>query len=80
MWDIPSYRVSGKNKVHVAGFPMELCDRVIKTYSKEGDIVLDPFVGSGNSCLSAKKLNRNFIGFELSEKYYNTAKQRLELT
>lgn len=54
---------------HPAPFPEELSDRCIKYYSYINDLVLDPFMGSGTTSRSAKKLNRNYIGFEIHEKY-----------
>ena len=50
----------------------------IKTFSNEGDVVLDTMFGSGNICLASKNLNRKFIGFEKEEKYFNIAKERLK--
>jgi site-specific DNA-methyltransferase (adenine-specific) len=52
---------------------------LLKTYSKEGDLVLDNSMGSGTTCLAAKNLNRQFIGIEKKEDYYNIAKERLGL-
>ena len=77
MWDIPAYRVSGKRKFHQAAFPIELSGRVVKCWCPEGGIVLDPFVGSGTTCISAQKLNRQHIGFELSPEYAEIARERL---
>ena len=48
--------------------------------SREGDIVLDPFLGSGTTGVVAKRLNRNFIGFELNTEYFEIAQQRIETT
>ena len=63
----------GKNIKHPAVFPLELPYRHIKTWTNEGDIVLDPFIGSGTTALAAMKLNRNFIGIELNPDYANIA-------
>jgi len=52
--------------------------KYIKILSKEEDIVLDPFIGSGTTAIVCKQLNRNFIGFEISEEYCNIAYKRLE--
>jgi len=51
---------------------------LIKTYTNEGDLVLDNCMGSGTTGVACKSLNRNFIGIELNEKYFNIAKKRIE--
>src|SRR3972149_1106894 len=51
----------------------------ISKLTKEGDVVLDPFMGSGTVCLAAKKLNREYIGIEISEEYYKIAKERIDV-
>lgn len=58
--------------------PLDITMKIIRNSSKEGDIVLDPFMGSGTTGVACKKLNRNFIGIEINEKYYNLAKNRIE--
>lgn len=78
LWDIIPKRLSGKNKTHVAGFPEELCQRVILCWSPDGGTVLDPFSGSGTTCLTAKKLGRSGIGIEKETKYHEIAIQRLK--
>lgn len=65
------------NSEHPAPFPKELSDKLIKYYSYMGDTVLDPFMGSGTTALSCKTMNRNYIGFEIHEKYINIANDRL---
>lgn len=62
---------------HSAIFPDELANRHILSWSNEGDTVLDPFMGSGTTGKMAKQLNRNFIGIELDETYFNIAKERI---
>jgi len=76
IWEIPARHIP--NSEHPASFPVELCERVIKVWSKKNDIILDPFAGAGNSLISAKNLNRNFIGIELSEKYYKIILNKLK--
>jgi len=66
------------NKNHSAVFPKDLPAWFIKLFTKEGDCVLDPFAGSGTTCLTAKELNRNFIGIELKEEYYRLALSKVE--
>ncbi|AOR23760.1 DNA-methyltransferase [Clostridium taeniosporum] len=58
-------------------FPQEIPSRLIKLFSYRGDIILDPFCGSGTSCMVAKKLGRKYIGFELSKKYTEQANKRI---
>ena len=61
------------NKNHSAVFPEALPEWFIKLFTKEGDTVLDPFLGSGTTSRVAKRLSRNSIGIELSKEYYNHA-------
>lgn len=67
-----------KNKLHPAEKPINLLKELIELSSKENDVILDPFMGSGTTGAACKKLNRNFIGIELDEKYYEIAKERIE--
>jgi site-specific DNA-methyltransferase (adenine-specific) len=68
---------SSENTYHPTQKPVALIRRIIETSSKEGDLVLDCFVGSGTSAVASKSLNRNFIGFEISKEYCDVAKERL---
>ena len=63
---------------HPAPFPEELPNRLIQLYSFKEDIVLDPFIGSGTTAVSAIKSNRNFVGYDNNEKYVALANRRLE--
>ena len=63
--------------VHPATFPISLAKRVISLFSHEGELVLDPFVGSGTVLLAAQDLNRNAVGFDLQDKYIELSKSRL---
>ena len=67
-----------KKTIHPTQKPVELLEYLIKTYSNEGDTVLDNCMGSGSTGVACKNLNRNFIGIELDEKYFNIAKERIE--
>ena len=67
-----------KNRLHPTQKPVELLEYLIKTYSNEGDTVLDNCMGSGSTGVACKNTNRNFIGIELDEKYFNIACNRLE--
>lgn len=75
IWDIASVRA---NDVHPAMFPQQLALRVIKLYTDEGDVVLDPFLGSGTTALAAIKLNRKFIGIEKMKPYYDIASKNIK--
>lgn len=66
------------HKVHKAVMNQELSDWLIEKFTKEGDIILDPFMGTGTTGVSCKKYNRKFIGIELVEKYFKIAEERLK--
>lgn len=74
VWRIPSVRT---NNIHPAMFPLELAYRVIKLYTDENDIVLDPFLGSGTTALAAIEAKRQYIGIELMERYAELAVRRV---
>ena len=76
VWDIA---IAQNKTSHPAVFPYELAYDHIRSWSNEGDIVLDPFMGSGTTGLAAKDLGRNFVGIEIAENYYNEACDRLEI-
>ena len=63
--------------VHPTQKPIDLCEYLIKSYSKEGDLILDNAVGSGTTAAACKNLNRNFIGFENDENFYKIACHRI---
>lgn len=75
--DVSSPRSKNALK-HGATFPKKLSDRIISIYSSENDLVLDPFLGTGTTILSALELGRNAIGFELSNEFYNIALESLK--
>ena len=62
---------------HPATFPYDLAKDHIITWSEEGDIVLDPFAGSGTTLLASKNNNRNFLGFEIFKEYCDLIDERL---
>jgi len=68
-----------KANLHPTQKPVALMEYLIKTYTKDGDTVLDFTMGSGSTGVAAKNLNRNFIGIELDEGYFKIAKERIEL-
>ena len=67
VWTFPA--VSARKIGHPAPFPEELPHRLIQLYSFENDVILDPFVGSGTTCLSALKSRRNYIGYDINKDY-----------
>lgn len=69
--------VNSRESVHPTQKPVKLLEYLIKTYSNEGDTVLDFTMGSGSTGVACMNLNRKFIGIELEEEYYNIAEQRL---
>ncbi|WP_311319930.1 site-specific DNA-methyltransferase [Capnocytophaga sputigena] len=66
------------NKKHSAAFPEELPEWFIKLFTKEGDMVLDPFAGSGTTLFVAERMGRSAIGIEIMEDYYKMIKNQLE--
>ncbi len=62
---------------HPTQKPVELLKRFVSAATKEGDTVLDPFMGSGTTGLVCKQLNRKFIGIELEKKFVKIAKSRI---
>ena len=75
VWTFPA--VSAKKVGHPAPFPEELPHRLIQLYSFQGDIVLDPFAGSGTTCLVAAMDGRRYIGYEIDEQYVKLARKRI---
>ncbi|MHA1196163.1 MAG: DNA-methyltransferase [Promethearchaeota archaeon] len=75
IWRFPAE--SARKIGHPAPFPLELPLRLIEFYSHMGDIVLDPFIGSGTTAIAAIKLKRHYIGYEISSKYYKLAMNRI---
>lgn len=67
-----------KGKLHPTQKPVELCEWLIKTYSNEGDTVLDNCMGSGTTGVAAMNTNRNFVGIEMNKDYFEIAKERVE--
>ena len=67
---------NGKN-LHDTEKPVELMEILVKNSSKEGQIVLDPFMGIGSTGLACMNTGRKFIGYELDEMYYNISKERM---
>jgi site-specific DNA-methyltransferase (adenine-specific) len=75
VWSFPTE--SAKRVGHPAPFPEELPYRLIQLYTFEGDVVLDPFCGSGTTCVAALKTKRHYVGFDINEEYVSLAKDRI---
>lgn len=65
---------------HPAPFLIKDIEKLVSFFTKKGMTVLDPFMGSGTTGVACKKLNRDFIGIEIDEKYFETAEQRIFVT
>lgn len=76
VWNMPTEKANKTG--HPAVFPMQLAKDHILSWSNEGDIVLDPFLGSGTTVIAAIELKRHYIGFEISEEYFEIACKRLD--
>lgn len=66
------------NRFHPTQKPIELYEWILFNYAKEGDKILDTHVGSASSLVACRKLNYQFVGFEIDEDYYNLASERLK--
>lgn len=82
VWQIPKVtsgtnRSSKERTPHPAQFPIALIDRVVKASSNSGDLVLDPFLGSGSAAIAALQNGRKFVGIEMRKDYCELAAQRL---
>lgn len=78
IWSFPTERASRVN--HPAPFPVDLPRKCIEMFTFEGDVVLDPFLGSGTTAVASKQTGRKYIGVDLSEEYCKIAEQRVEST
>ncbi|MGA2527963.1 MAG: site-specific DNA-methyltransferase [Acidimicrobiales bacterium] len=78
VWDIAPE--SAKRVGHPAPFPVELPERLIRLYTYEQDLVVDPFMGSGSALLAAARLGRRYVGYDLDPSYVAIARARVEAT
>lgn len=79
IWTLDKWKMSSeRERIHPAPFPEELAKRCIKLFSYIGDVVLDPFSGSGTTCAVAKKFGRQYIGIDLSPEYTKLAQKRID--
>lgn len=74
---VPNPRIKGG---HPTQKPIELFEYLIKTYTNEGNVVLDPFIGAGTTAIASIKTKRNYIGIEISKKYYNMTLRNIKKT
>ncbi len=75
VWEIPSERATRVG--HPAPFPVELPLRLIELYTYEGDLVLDPFMGSGTTAAAAVRSRRHYVGYDTESEYVRIAEQRV---
>ena len=75
VWTFPA--VNAKKIGHPAPFPVELPHRLINLYSYEGDVVLDPFIGSGTTAIASIQNRRNYIGYDIKKDYIDLAEKRI---
>lgn len=73
-------KLPGNQMIHPTEKPVPLLADLITAVTKPGDLILDPFAGSGSALVAAKKTGRRFVGIELDELYYERAQQRIEET
>lgn len=79
VWNIPNLVGRKKEKVgHPTQKPIKLMNRIVEMVSNEGDVILDPFMGSGTTAIACLNNNRNFIGFELDKEYFDMANERID--
>jgi len=79
VWRIPLVRGNVPERTgHPAQYPEKLVERIIKASTRPGDIVLDPFMGSGTTAVVAKRLKRHYIGYETNKEYIKMANRRIE--
>jgi site-specific DNA-methyltransferase (adenine-specific) len=76
VWSFPAE--SARKIGHPAPFPEELPQRLIQLYTFEGDLVLDPFCGSGTTCVAARRAGRRYVGYDVNQDYLDLASSRLE--
>jgi len=73
----PSKKEKGENNTHITVKPVALMEHLIKIFSKDNALIVDPFMGSGTTGLCCKKLNRKFVGMEINKEYYDIAQTRI---
>jgi len=77
VWEIKRERKKGVQN-HGATFPQELIKTILENFTKKGDVIYDPFLGTGTTAIVSKKLKRKYIGSELSKEYFNICLEQLK--
>lgn len=77
MWTFPAE--SARKVGHPAPFPVELPYRLIQLYTFEDDVILDPFMGSGQAAIAAVKTKRHYVGYEINKEYVRLANKRIKI-
>lgn len=75
--DVWQFYAPRKNRVHPTQKPLELMDRIVRLFTNPGDVIVDPFAGSGTTLIAAKNAGRDYIGCDLEESYVSIALDRL---
>jgi site-specific DNA-methyltransferase (adenine-specific) len=78
MMNVMKYNIGKKDTTHPTEKPLILTENFINIFTNKGDIVLDPFLGSGTTAVACKNLDRNYIGIELNQEYVKIAEQRIK--
>ena len=79
VWNIPNLVGRKKERVgHPTQKPIKLINRIVEMSTNKGEIVLDPFMGSGTTAIACLNSNRNFIGFEMDKEYFDMANERID--
>ena len=76
IWSVP--RITGNEQIHQNQKPVNLISKILNIHSKQGDLIFDPFMGSGTTAIACHKMQRNYIGFEIDKEYYKLATNRIE--
>ncbi len=77
VWTIKRERKKGVSN-HGATFPQELIETILDNFSKKNDVIYDPFLGTGTTAIVSKRMNRNYIGSEISKEYFQISKKKLK--
>lgn len=76
IWEIKRGKKISKD--HGATFPEELVGRILENFTNEGEVIYDPFIGTGTTAIVSKKMNRRFIGSEIGKDYFDLVEKRLK--
>ena len=76
IWRVP--RITGNEQIHQNQKPVNLISKILNIHTKQGDLIFDPFMGSGTTAVACYKLQRNYVGFELDKEYFKMANNRID--